>query len=302
MASRITGLGNLRQVLLEPADRKRCTRRSSSAARAGSRLRGPLVVNTGKHTARAAQDKFIVREADTEEHIWWGEYNRPYQRGQVQRAVQPAAGLSAGARSVRAGLLRRAPIRNTACRCASSPSTPGTACLPAICSSCPRAATNTASTSRNSRVICVPSFKGFPAIDGTRIQHVHRCSTSTSGCASSATRPTAARSRKSIFTVMNYLLPLEGVMTMHCSANAGRQRRHGAVLRPVGHGQDHALRRSQPRSDRRRRARLERRGRLQLRGRLLRQGDRAFALSAEPEIYAARTASAPFWRTWSTIR
>jgi len=33
---------------------------------------GPLVVNTGKHTARAAGDKFVVREATTEDKIWWG--------------------------------------------------------------------------------------------------------------------------------------------------------------------------------------------------------------------------------------
>ena len=38
---------------------------------------GPLVVNTGFHTARAANDKLIVREATTERHIWWGQYNRP---------------------------------------------------------------------------------------------------------------------------------------------------------------------------------------------------------------------------------
>ncbi len=41
-------------------------------------LEGPLVVNTGKHTARAANDKFVVREASTEQNIWWGPYNRPY--------------------------------------------------------------------------------------------------------------------------------------------------------------------------------------------------------------------------------
>src|SRR5512141_2727451 len=39
---------------------------------------GPLVVNTGKHTARAAADKFIVREHTTEDRVWWGEYNRPF--------------------------------------------------------------------------------------------------------------------------------------------------------------------------------------------------------------------------------
>ena len=39
---------------------------------------GPVVVNTGKHTARAANDKFIVREPGTEQDIWWGQYNRPF--------------------------------------------------------------------------------------------------------------------------------------------------------------------------------------------------------------------------------
>ena len=39
---------------------------------------GAIVVNTGSHTARAANDKFIVRESSTENNIWWGEYNRPY--------------------------------------------------------------------------------------------------------------------------------------------------------------------------------------------------------------------------------
>ena len=39
---------------------------------------GPVIVKSGKHTARAANDKYIVREASTEDQIWWGEYNRPY--------------------------------------------------------------------------------------------------------------------------------------------------------------------------------------------------------------------------------
>ncbi len=38
---------------------------------------GPMVINTGKHTARAANDKYIVRENSTEDKIWWGEYNQP---------------------------------------------------------------------------------------------------------------------------------------------------------------------------------------------------------------------------------
>ena len=38
---------------------------------------GPFIVNTGKWSARAAQDKYIVHEADNADKIWWGEYNRP---------------------------------------------------------------------------------------------------------------------------------------------------------------------------------------------------------------------------------
>ncbi|MFN3435783.1 MAG: phosphoenolpyruvate carboxykinase (ATP), partial [Sphingomonas sp.] len=36
---------------------------------------GPLVVETGKHTGRSAKDKFIVRDAETENNVWWGSTN-----------------------------------------------------------------------------------------------------------------------------------------------------------------------------------------------------------------------------------
>ena len=36
---------------------------------------GPLVVETGKHTGRSAKDKFIVRDAETEDNVWWGSTN-----------------------------------------------------------------------------------------------------------------------------------------------------------------------------------------------------------------------------------
>ncbi len=35
-------------------------------------------MDTGKHTARAAQDKFVVREETSDHHVWWGQYNRPF--------------------------------------------------------------------------------------------------------------------------------------------------------------------------------------------------------------------------------
>ncbi len=38
---------------------------------------GPLVVETGKHTGRSANDKFTVRDEETEHTIWWGKSNKP---------------------------------------------------------------------------------------------------------------------------------------------------------------------------------------------------------------------------------
>ncbi|MEJ2327954.1 MAG: phosphoenolpyruvate carboxykinase (ATP), partial [Chromatiaceae bacterium] len=38
---------------------------------------GPLVVRTGHHTGRSANDKFVVEEDGSKEHIWWGDVNRP---------------------------------------------------------------------------------------------------------------------------------------------------------------------------------------------------------------------------------
>src|ERR1700704_4732691 len=43
---------------------------------------GPLVCRTGQHTGRSPNDKFVVREASSEEHIAWGNVNRPIDTAQ----------------------------------------------------------------------------------------------------------------------------------------------------------------------------------------------------------------------------
>jgi len=57
---------------------------------------GPVVVNTGKHTARAATDKFIVKEPSTEEKIWWGEYNRPFNQDKFDELWSRMQGYAQG--------------------------------------------------------------------------------------------------------------------------------------------------------------------------------------------------------------
>ncbi len=71
------GITNLRQSYWNLPTEALVRRDCLPQRGARSPSRGLIVALSGKHTARAAQDKFIVREPNTEDHIWWGEYNRP---------------------------------------------------------------------------------------------------------------------------------------------------------------------------------------------------------------------------------
>ena len=57
---------------------------------------GPFVAETGKHTARAANDKYIVREPNTEDKIWWGQYNRPYNPEKFNELINRVQGYLQG--------------------------------------------------------------------------------------------------------------------------------------------------------------------------------------------------------------
>jgi len=180
---------------------------------------GPLVVNTGKWSARAAQDKFVVREPSTEDKIWWGEYNRPYTPekfstlySRVQSYLQDEE-LFVQDCFLGSDPEFRMPIRVIT--------------EDAWQSIFARNMFITPSTQEEYQnhvpeftVIAVPSFKVDPRIDGTRsdtaiiLNFEERlaliCNSSYGG-----------EIKKSMFTVMNYLLPLQDVLAMHCSANVG---------------------------------------------------------------------------------
>lgn len=214
------GLTNLRQVywnLPQEALYEEAIFRNEGRLTLG----GPLVVNTGKHTARAATDKFIVKQADSAEHIWWGQYNYPYAPEKFSELFSRMQGFLQGrdvfVQDTFAGAdpNYRLPIRIIT-ELAWHSMFARNMFLPP-------------STNEELRrhvpeftVIAAPSFQAFPQIDGTPtntsivINFEQRlCMIGNTGY--------AGEIKKAIFTIMNYLLPLEDVMTMHCSANTGRQ-------------------------------------------------------------------------------
>lgn len=180
---------------------------------------GPVIAHTGKHTGRSASDKFIVREGTTEDHIWWGDYNRPFSTDKFNDLFNRMQGFFQG---------RDAFVQD--CYAGADPDYR----LPV------RIITETAwhslfarnmfiaPTSRDEyrqhvpefTVICAPSFKGIPQIDTTTTNTFIVLNFAQKLCLIGNTAY-AGEIKKTIFTVLNYLLPLEGVMPMHCSANVG---------------------------------------------------------------------------------
>jgi len=57
---------------------------------------GPIIANTGKHTGRSASDKFIVRESTTEDKVWWGHYNRPFDQDKFNELFARMQGFAQG--------------------------------------------------------------------------------------------------------------------------------------------------------------------------------------------------------------
>lgn len=180
---------------------------------------GSVVVTSGKHTARAANDKYIVREPTTEEHVWWGEYNRPYPPEKFGELFSRLQGYLQGrdlfVQDCFAGAdpQYRMPVRIITEHAWHSLFARNMFILP-----------ETAEDYRQHipefTVLAVPSFKAFEPIDATRSNTFIVLDFDQRLCLIGDSAY-GGEIKKSIFTVMNYLLPLEGVMPMHCSANVG---------------------------------------------------------------------------------
>jgi len=179
---------------------------------------GPLVVNTGKHTGRSANDKFTVRDETTEDTVDWGKVNRPMSPAHfdiVHKAflvhmkekdlfVQDLWGGSDPEHRVAVRTVGELAWHSLFCRTMLVRPTEAEAC----------------EMTPQFTVINLPSFKADPATMGTNSETVVAVNF-TKGLVLIGGTAYAGENKKSVFSILNYLLPEKGIMPMHCSANIG---------------------------------------------------------------------------------
>ena len=161
----------------------------------------------------------MVDEPESTDEIWWGKVNQRLAPEKFRAPEGARAGLSAGPGAVHAGpLCRRRPGASRA-GAAGDDRGRGTRCSRATCSSARRrpswrasSPTTSSCTRRISRPIPASmACAAAPRIALSFAEHIIVI----------AGTEYAGEIKKSIFTVMNWLLPAEGVLPMHCSANVG---------------------------------------------------------------------------------
>jgi phosphoenolpyruvate carboxykinase (ATP) len=181
---------------------------------------GALVVRTGTHTGRSPQDKFVVREPSTEKSVWWGDVNHPISEEHYDRLrarlVDYLTERDVYAQDMFIGA---DPAHRRSLRVYTE-----TAWASIFARNLFRrpSAAELAGFKPNFTIIDVPSFKADPETEGVRSEtaillHLKRMEIIIVGTMY------AGEIKKSAFTVMNYLMPAEGVLPMHSAANVGQE-------------------------------------------------------------------------------
>jgi phosphoenolpyruvate carboxykinase (ATP) len=183
---------------------------------------GPLVADTRPHTGRSPNDKFVVKDPSIDGEVWWGEVNRPFERERFEallaRAKEHLQGRDvfvfdgyAGAdpryrlnvRVVTEDAWHNLFARNMFIR--------------------EEDPTVLAGFEPSFTVLNVAHLQAEPQRDGTRTSTFILVDLAKRMVLIGGTRY-AGEIKKSIFSVMNYYLPKQGVLPMHCSANYGGTR------------------------------------------------------------------------------
>ena len=182
---------------------------------------GAVVVNTGKFTGRSPQDKFLVLDGVTEgdPEIWWGRINQPFLLEQFDHLFSKMTSYLRGRDVFIQDMLASAhPVYNLPIRI--------------ICENAwaslfaynlfRRVPHGTGKRTQPSfTVLHCPSFHAVPTQDGTKSETFILISLARRMVLIGGTSY-AGEIKKSIFSVLNYFLPRQGILSMHCSANQGK--------------------------------------------------------------------------------
>ena len=179
---------------------------------------GPLVVDTGRNTGRSPRDKFVVREPGSEDRIWWGNVNQPLAEEQFEGLRQKLVDyLEPRDLYVVDAFAGADPAHRLGVRVVTY--SPWHALFAKTLFIDPRD-DELEDFEPQALVLHAPAVEADPAADGTRsgtfvVLHPTRGEVLIGGT------EYAGEIKKSIFTLMNDRLPLDGVVPMHCSANVG---------------------------------------------------------------------------------
>ncbi|MGI6013907.1 MAG: phosphoenolpyruvate carboxykinase (ATP) [Oscillospiraceae bacterium] len=181
---------------------------------------GALVVKTGKYTGRSAQDKYIVDSPEVHDEIAWGSVNKPCTQEMFDAIYEKAiAYLQNREIFIFDGIAGADPASAQSFRIVNELASQNLFIHQLLRRP---TAEQLANFSEDFTVIAVPGFKCTPERDGIRegseaaimIDYVKKIVLI---CGSQY----AGEIKKSVFSVMNYLLPKMDIFPMHCSANVG---------------------------------------------------------------------------------
>ena len=179
---------------------------------------GALIVRTGSHTGRSAQDKFIVDEYDSTADIWWGRVNQKLSersfatlRGRILAYFQ---GSELFTQDLYAGM---DPATRLKIRVVSTSAWHALFARHILLRPSPH---DLAGFEPDYVLLHAPDFHADPELDGVRSPTAIALSFAQRTILIAGTQY-AGEIKKSVFTAMNWLLPEQGRMPMHCSANVG---------------------------------------------------------------------------------
>lgn len=181
---------------------------------------GAIMCDTGKFTGRSPKDKFTVKDAKTENTVWWGDVNFPFDSGKFDALMAKMIKfLEDKTIYVRDAYAGAHPDYRLDLRVINTQAWQNLFCNNMFIRPDKKELEN---YKPNFTIICIPEFQADPAVDGTR-QSNFAVINFTKNIILIGGTGYAGEMKKGIFTVLNYILPQEkNTLSMHCSANIGK--------------------------------------------------------------------------------